>query len=130
MFNNLPILEDPDGSEFLIIEKDGVAMKLPIYLAISLPAPTIAAAPTAFTPTVISGTEIDLAWTGTADNFIVERCRENDGAWQEIYSGATAAFSDTDLYGDEHYYYRVKAQVIGEFDSPWALTDDTTDPIP
>lgn len=130
MFNSLPILYEPDGSEFLIIEKDGAPMKMPLYLALNLPAPTIAAAPTAFTPTVISDSEIDLAWTGSADNYILERCRENDNAWQEIYSGATAAYSDLELYGEEHYYYRVKSQVTGEFDSPWTLCDDTTDPIP
>lgn len=130
MFSQLPILDNPDGSEFLIVEKDGVPMKLPLYLAVGIPAPVIAAAPTSFTPTVVDHEQIDLTWSGTADNFIIERCRENDGAWQQIYSGATASFSDTELYPEEHYYYRLKSQVTGEFDSEWVLTDETTDPAP
>lgn len=127
MDKNTPILFEPDGSEFLIVEKDGVIMRLPLYLGITIPAPVIAAAPTAFTPTVISDVQIDLAWTGTADNYIIERCRENDGNWIPVYSGLTASFSDTDLYGEEQYNYRIKSQVIGQFDSPWVYTVATTD---
>lgn len=128
--NSIPLAAALTGNELVIMEQDGVPVKAPLFLVINLPAGTIAAAPTAFTPTVIDHTEIDLAWTGVADNYILESCREDNGAWQEIYSGATAAFNNTDLYGSEDYYYRVKSQVTGEYDSEWVYTNATTDAAP
>lgn len=133
MFNSLPILYSPDGSEYLIVEKDGINYRMPLYLALDLPAPVIAASPTGFTATTFDHVQIDLAWTGTADNYIVERSRElgdPESPWQEVYNGTGTSFSDTDLYPSEHYFYRLKAQVTGEHDSPFVYADDTTDPAP
>ena len=118
---------DLTGEEWVIIEQDGVLCKVKLYKFLSFPTPTIAAAPTSFLATVVSDTEIDLTWSGSADNYVLESCRDNDRAWVEIYSGATAAYSNIELTGEEHYYYRVKSQVTGEFDSDWATTDETTD---
>ena len=114
-----------DGTELVAMLQGGVWVKAPLYFAVSIPTPVITAVPTAFTGTAISDVQIDLAWTGLA-TFILQRCRENDGAWVTIYTGTTASFSDPDLFGDETYYYRVNDTDTGEFTSDWATTNATT----
>ena len=127
---NIPPAEPLTGYEQIPMIQDGQWVLAPLYTILNFPAPTLTATPTAFTATVISDSEIDLTWTSGAANFVLERCRENDQAWQQIYSGASNSFSDTLLYGDETYYYRVNAQDPGEFPSEWATTNATTDPLP
>lgn len=123
--NLLPQVE-PTGNELVVAQQDSETVAIPLYKALALAPPTIAAVPTGFTATAISDTEIDLAWSGSGDNYIAEYNREDNNSWQKLYSGATASFSVTDLYGDEHYYFRVKSQVTGEYDSDWVYADETT----
>ena len=123
--NNLPDAGPLDGTELVPVLQNGIWCKAPLYLVIDLPAPTITAAPGSFTATAIDDTQIDLTWTGIGD-YVLQSCRGNDGAWVTIYEGTTASFSDTGLYGDETYYYRVNDTDTGEFTSAWSLTNETT----
>ena len=125
--NNLPDADDLDGTELIPVLQNGVWCKAELARVLALPTPTFAATPTAFTATVISYGQIDLTWSGSGTNYILQRNRENSGAWVTIYSGSTASFDDDTLYTGEHYYYRVKAQDTGDSDSDWAFTDATTD---
>lgn len=123
--STLPDAGPLDGTELVAMLQGGTWVKAPLFQAISLPAPVITAVPTSFVATAIDGYEIDLTWSsGTA--FVLQRCRNNDGAWVTIYEGATAAYNDTDLYPDETYYYRVNDTGVGEFSSNWATTNETT----
>ena len=116
---------DLTGEEWVIIEQEGQLCKVKLYKLLSFPTPVIEPTPTAFTATALDDVQIDLTWSGSGSNYVLESCRDNDRAWVQIYSGATASFSDTGLTGDEHYYYRVKAQG-SDFDSDWVYTDETT----
>lgn len=124
--NQLPIAGPLTGNELIVGQQDANGVRMTLYQALSLGTITIAAAPTAFTATAISASEINLSWTSTGDNFILEMNRDNSGAWQEIYSGATASYNNIELYQEENYFYRVKSQKAGEFDSEWAYVNATT----
>ena len=125
--NTLPEAEPLTGTEFIPLLQNGIWVLGRLGDVLNLPIPTIAAAPTAFTATAIDANQIDLTWTGSGDNYVLESNRGNNGdAWLEIYSGSTASYSDTPLAGEETYYYRVKSQVTSEVDSIWTLTDETT----
>lgn len=124
--NQIPPAGPLTGNELVVGVQDGNGVLMTLYQALSLPAPVIAATPTAFTATAISDVQIDLTWSGSGDNYIVEFCRENNGAWIENYNGPATSYSSLDLYGDENYFYRVKSQKTGEFDSAWAYADATT----
>ena len=117
---------DLTGEELVLIEQDGQMCQVKLYKLLSFPTPVVAAIPTAFVAAAVDYQEIGLTWSGSATNYVLESCRDNDRAWAQIYSGATASFNETGLSGDEHYYYRLKAQVTGEFDSDWVYTDETT----
>lgn len=125
--DNLPDAGTLDGTELVPVQQNGIWCKAQLSRVLALPTPTFISDPIAFTATAISDTEIDLTWSGSGSNYILERCRGNDGAWVEIYSGATASFSDTGLYPGESYYYRVKGQGAGNFDSNWVYANATTD---
>jgi hypothetical protein len=125
--NTLSEAEPLTGTEFIPLLQNGIWVLGRLADVLNLAPPTIAAAPTAFTATAFDSNQIDLTWSGSADNYIVESNRGDNGdAWTEIYSGATASYSDELLFPEETYYYRVKSQVTGEVDSIWTLTDETT----
>jgi hypothetical protein len=125
--NTLGQAEPLTGFEQIPLLQNGIWVLGRLADVLNLTPPTIAAAPTAFTATAFDANQIDLTWTGTADNYIVESNRGDNGdAWVEIYSGSTASYSDTLLAPEETYYYRVKSQVASEVDSIWTLTDETT----
>jgi hypothetical protein len=125
--NTLGQAEPLTGFEQLPLLQNGIWVLGRLADVLNLATPTIAAAPTAFSAVAFDESQIDLTWSGSADNYILESNRGDNGdAWVEIYSGATAAFSDTLLYPEETYYYRVKSQVAGEADSDWVLTNETT----
>ena len=128
--NQLPNSGPLTGNELIVGQQGSEGVLMTLYEALSLPAPIIAAAPTAFTPTVIDDVQIDLTWTGTGDNYIIQFCRQNDQAWINLYSGVATSYSSIELYGSENYFYRLKSQVTGEFDSEWVITDATTLPPP
>ncbi len=123
---DLPEAATLTGLEYVRLFQDGQEVKAYLYQVLNLPAPVLTASPTGFTATAIDEQQIDLAWTSAAANFILERNRDNNDAWEKIYEGATASFSDTGLTGDEHYYYRLTAQDVGEFQSLYVYADDTT----
>ena len=129
-FSNIPDAEALTGFEFVLMEQGGGVVKAPLYDVINTPAGTYAATPTSFVATAFDSYQIDLTWSGTADEFVLESCRDNNEAWQEIYRGATAAYSNELLYPEETYYYRVKAQVATQWDSEWATTNETTPALP
>lgn len=129
MFNSLPIV-DPDGSELIVAWKDGKPVLIPFYKLQALAAPVISSDPTSFTASVFGSYQIDLAWSGSADNYVIERCRDNDGNWIEIYSGHIASFSDDTLAPECDYYYRLRAQEAGKFDSNYVFDNDSTPALP
>lgn len=126
--DNLEILTELDGTELVPVEKSGVWYKASLSLLLTTTPVPITAKPTGFTATTISDTEIDLAWTGSGD-FSLERSPDNS-SWQPIYTGSTASYSDTGLYEDNQYFYRVSAQDTGELQGDWAYADATTDAAP
>ena len=128
--NNLPVFETLTGNELVPVQQAGIWGLIPLYVVLNTSAGTITSAPTAFTATAISDSQIDLSWSGSGSNYVLEYNRDNDGAWAQIYSGATASFSHTLLYPEETYYYRVKQQAPPNFDSGWVLTNETTPGLP
>jgi hypothetical protein len=125
--NTLGEAEPLTGFEQLPLLQNGIWVLGRLADVLNLATPTIAAAPTAFAAVAFDESQIDLTWSGSADNYIVESNRGDNGdAWVEIYSGSTASYSDTLLFPEETYYYRVKSQVAGEADSDWVLTNETT----
>ena len=123
--NNLPDAGPIDGNELTPVLQNGVWCKAPLYQVVYMATPLATAEPTAFVATAISDTQINLTWSGVG-TFTLERNRDNDGAWVEIYSGVTASYNDTVLYGSEHYYYRLSAKDTGLQDSFKVLADATT----
>jgi hypothetical protein len=125
--NTLGEAEPLTGFEQLPLLQNGIWVLARLADVLNLATPTIATAPTAFAAVAFDESQIDLTWSGSADNYVVESNRGDNGdAWVEIYSGATASYSDTLLFPEETYYYRVKSQVAGEADSDWVLTNETT----
>lgn len=125
--NTLGQAEPLTGLEQLPLLQNGIWVLGRLADVLNLTPPTIATAPTAFAAVAFDESQIDLTWTGSGDNYIVESNRGDNGdAWVEIYSGATASYSDTLLFPEETYYYRLKSQVTGEADSDWVLTNETT----
>lgn len=132
MIGNLPDAETLDGTEYIAIMQNGVEVKVPLYKVLNLTPPAIST-PVTLTATVVDSYEIDLSWTGDTggpDAYILERCRENDGAWVGIYSGTDTSYTDTDLYPEETYYYRIQITESGLLPSDWAFANATTDFLP
>lgn len=117
-----------DGSELVQILQGANILLVPLYKIRALTAPTIATTPVGFTATTFDFQQIDLAWTSGATNYILERSFD-ENQWLPIYSGAGNSFSDTILAADTQYFYRLKAQQAGEFDSAWTYDNDTTDAV-
>jgi hypothetical protein len=125
--NTLGQAEPLTGFEQLPLLQNGIWVLGRLADVLNLATPTIAAAPTAFAAVAFDESQIDLSWTGSADNYVLESTRGDSGdSYVQIYSGATASYSDTLLFPEETYYYRVKSQVTGEADSDWVLTNETT----
>ena len=125
--NTLGQAEPLTGLEQLPLLQNGIWVLGRLADVLNLTPPTIATAPTAFAAVAFDESQIDLTWTGSGDNYIIESNRGDNGdAWVEIYSGATASYSNTLLFPEETYYYRLKSQVTGEADSDWVLTNETT----
>jgi hypothetical protein len=125
--NTLGQAEPLTGLEQIPLLQNGIWVLGRLADVLNLTPPTIATAPTAFAAVAFDESQIDLTWSGSGDNYIVESNRGDNGdAWVEIYSGATASYSNTLLFPEETYYYRVKSQVAGESDSDWVLTNETT----
>ena len=125
--NTLGQAEPLTGLEQLPLLQNGIWVLGRLADVLNLTPPTIATAPTAFAAVAFDESQIDLTWTGSGDNYIVESTRGDSGdAYVQIYSGATASYSDTLLFPEETYYYRLKSQVTGEADSDWVLTNETT----
>ena len=125
--NTLGQAETLTGLEQLPLLQNGVWVLGRLADVLNLTPPTIATAPTAFAAVAFDESQIDLTWSGSADNYVLESTRGDSGdSYVQIYSGATASYSDTLLFPEETYYYRVKSQVTGEADSDWVLTNETT----
>lgn len=125
--NTLGQAEPLTGLEQLPLLQNGIWVLGRLADVLNLTPPTIATAPTAFAAVAFDESQIDLTWTGSADNYVLESTRGDSGdSYVEIYSGATASYSDTLLFPEETYYYRLKSQVTGEADSDWVLTNETT----
>lgn len=91
--------------------------------------PEVINAPGSLTASVISESQVDLAWTDNSDNesgFVVERMQEN-GAFAQIADlGANStSYSDDDLLSSTTYTYRVKAYG-DEGESAWSNTASVT----
>jgi fibronectin type 3 domain-containing protein len=72
-------------------------------------------APTGLTPTVVSTSRIDLAWTASTDNvgvtgYRVERCQGTSCTnWAQVGTPTTTSFSNTGLAANTTYRFRVRA---------------------
>jgi len=126
--STIPEAQPLDGTEEVLVIQSGVVCRVNLSKFLTTTPVTITAVPTGFTATTISDTEIDLAWSGSGDYFL-ERSLDSS-SWEPIYQGSTANYSDTLLYGDNQYFYRVAAQDTGEIISDWVFADATTDPTP
>ena len=126
--DNLPYADPLTGEELVLVQQDGVAKWAQLSKVLTTTPIAITATPTAFTATDIDYQQIDLAWTGVGD-FILERSLD-ESSWQQIYAGSTASYSDTGLYQENQYFYRVSAQDTGEVQSDWAYADATTPAAP
>ena len=126
--STIPEAQPLDGTEEVLVIQGGVVCRVNLSKFLNTTPVTITAVPTGFTATTISDTEIDLAWSGSGD-FQLERSLD-ESSWEPIYQGSTASYSDTLLYGDNQYFYRVAAQGSGEIISDWVFADATTDPTP
>lgn len=127
--DNLPDALPLDGTELVAVMQNGVWCKANLSLVLTTTPVAITAVPTGFTATDIDYQQIDLAWTSGAADFIVERSLD-ESSWQPIYQGATASYSDTGLYGENTYFYRVAAIDTGEVASEWVYADATTPSAP
>jgi len=75
---------------------------------------TFAAAPSGLMLTVISNTEVDLAWTNNSSHQASVGIEKsiNNSTWTLLgttHDGTTAGFQDTSVTGGHTYYYRVSA---------------------
>jgi predicted phage tail protein len=76
---------------------------------------TAPSAPTGLTPTVVSTSQIDLAWTASTDNvgvtgYRVERCQgASCTTWAQVGTPSTTSFSNTGLTANTTYRFRVRA---------------------
>lgn len=73
---------------------------------------TIPSAPSLLSATVISSTQLSLAWTDNANNeegFKIERKTGASGTFAVIATVTTASYQNTGLTADTTYYYRVYA---------------------
>lgn len=121
---NIPTIYELDGTENVIIEKNGVACKIALPLLLSYTVGTFSPVPTAFTATP-DITEINLVWTCTADEFVLEKSLDNV-SFYEIYRDTAASFTDTILTGDNTYFYRVKSLTSGMYESAYVYLSATT----
>lgn len=127
--NNLPDALPLDGTELVAVLQAGVWCKANLSRVLTTTPVTITAVPTGFTATAFDHTQIDIAWTSAAADFLLERSLD-ESSWELIYQGATASYSDTGLYEENTYYYRVSAIDTGEVSSEWVYADATTPAAP
>jgi fibronectin type 3 domain-containing protein len=105
-------------------------------LAPDLTAPT---APTGFTATAISASQVNLSWNASTDNvgvtsYILQRCLGTGcSAWVTIANPTATTYSDTGLSATTTYRYWVRATDAAGNLSPWSsivtvttLTPDTS----
>ena len=90
------------------------------------------AAPTALAATVVSPTQINLAWTDNADNetgFKIERKTGGGGAYSQIalIAADATSYPDTTVSGNTIYFYRVRATNAGG-DSEYSNEASATTP--
>jgi PA14 domain-containing protein/Big-like domain-containing protein/carbohydrate binding protein with CBM6 domain/fibronectin type III domain protein/strictosidine synthase-like protein len=105
----LDITENPANGFLYVAEYGG--QKLTLLKPIP---PTVPAAPTNLTATAASSSQINLAWSDTANNetgFRIERKLGAGGTYAEIATPAAnvTSYSDTGLTASTTYYYRVRA---------------------
>lgn len=121
---NIPVVYELDGTELVLIEKNGVACKIALPLLLSYTVGSFSPTPTAFTDTP-DVNEIELNWTCIADEFVVEKSLDNV-SFYEIYRDTAITYTDTILEPDNRYFYRVKSLTTGMYESPYVyLTADT-----
>ncbi len=71
--------------------------------------------PSGLTATAVSGSQINLSWTGSTDNvlvtaYLVERCQgAGCSSFAQVGTSATTTFNDTGLSANTSYSYRVRA---------------------
>jgi YD repeat-containing protein len=100
------------------------------------PDTTPPSAPTGLTPTVVSSTQINLAWTASTDNvgvtgYLVERCSgASCTSFAQIGTPATTSYSDTGLTASTTYSYRVRATDAAGNLSSYSSTATGTTPAP
>jgi serine protease len=92
------------------------------------------AAPSALAATVVSHSQIDLAWTdnsGDEQGFQVERSSDQE-SWAFVASvgAAVTTYSDTGLAADTTYYYRVRAYNLSGSSGYTNTASATTDIAP
>ena len=97
-------------------------------------ASTLLTSPTGFGATVISGSEIDLAWTAVTDatTYKIERSTDNI-TWTTLspspaLTGTSSAYNDTSVSAGTNYYYRISATSAGGNSAPSVIVQGLTYP--
>ena len=133
-------LAPPGHYMLFILNGNGVPSVAPILnLAPALPDTTPPGVPSGLSAAAVSGTQINLSWTGSTDNvgvtgYLVERC-QNAGCTNFIQIGTSTgtSYNDTGLSNATTYTYRVRAtdtagNLSGYSNTASATTPDTTAP--
>lgn len=89
---------------------------------------------TSAVPATPKYSSLKVSWSSLygSKNYELERSDDGVSGWTQIYSGATASFTQTDLTPETTYYYRVRGELFG-VDCDWSdVFSGTTEvsPIP
>ncbi len=93
--------------------------------SLASPAYTTPCVPTSVTATAQSASRIDVAWNGTAPEFVLT-ARLNAEPWEEIYRGSGTSFAHQPLECSSYWEYRVQALVPDGRSSDYSETADAT----
>jgi predicted esterase len=107
---------------------------LPIYTAVTLPTPAVPAVPVNLVTTATSPSTISLTWTNNATNatgFEIQRAFGSGSTFVTIktistVSGTTGTYTDSSLYANQQYAYKVRAAGEGGYSDYSAAASTVT----
>jgi len=86
---------------------------------------TAPCAPGNLTATAVSGSEIEIAWSGTASRYVLEG-RKTPNDWDAVYDGSGTSFNHLGLACGSFWEYRVKSIAPDGGESGYSNTADAT----
>lgn len=123
--NTIPILDSLDGSELIVVYINGEPSAIEAYKILNIPVQTVTPIVAGLNATAASDSEIDVVFTSSGDDFIVEKS-QNEYEWNTFDINTLLSYADTGLQESTEYFYRVKARKAGQRDSDWAYISATT----